>query len=180
MDDRDQELAALKARLAVLEAGGSNGPSAPPPVQPARKPVGCGSVALFATAGALGLMVLVSLVARMDTDKNEPTPLISASCDQDWASKMLTRAQATGIIERMDVKPEGFIAVVNGRLFESLSYSAKEQVAVAIDCQVAGDGKHLSSIHFRRSMHGEDLAEFKAADLLAARQSYAGAGWSRN
>ena len=89
---------------------------------------------------------------------------------------MFDREQDLGLIEHESFDSSGAIIVVNERLWSGLSYDAREQSAVAFDCLIAGDGNHISSIHFRRTTHGDDLDRFDAIDLLKARASYFGPG----
>jgi hypothetical protein len=129
-------------------------------------------LAVFA-AGSLGATVFALRSARS-------LPSVGASgptCDQGWSAGMVEAAQRAGVIEHMDFTRDGFVAVVDGPRFMTLSYPAKEQLAVALDCQIAQDGNHLTAVRFRRDLHGANLAEFRSGDLLRARARYAAADW---
>lgn len=135
-------------------------------------------VAIF----SLAAFVVVSLGATVFVTQNAPVAASTANgnrnCDPAWSGEMVEAAQRAGIIEHMDFTSDGFVAVVNGPRFLTLSYPAKEQIAVALDCQIAGDGNHLTTIRFRRDLHGANLAEFRSGDLLRARARYAAANWT--
>lgn len=170
MSKREDEIAELQARLDALKEGRTA------TLHSGKMPK---SVSRLIIGAAVVFVLAIPVITSLTPDER-PTAANSdnlITCDPIWAGRMVSSAEETGIIERAEATSEGLIAMVDGRLFESLSYPAKEQIAVALDCRIAGDGRHLSSVRFRRSLHGEDLAEFRNVDLLRARTKYAEAGW---
>lgn len=90
-------------------------------------------------------------------------------CDRAWADMIFGQARHYGLVEYSEVTPEGVILVVDRRVFEDTSYSDLTKIAVAVDCAVAGDGKHVNAVRFRTGLHSDDLQGFEAADLVRAR-----------
>lgn len=165
MTDRD-EIEALKARLAELEG-------------PNRKPDRKSRDKVMWLLSAIVLGALVIPVFQFFDDDGLGMAEDTPQCNPDWARAKIADLETRRILEDTQVTSDGLIMLVNERRFAELTYPEKERAAVAIDCVVAGTGKHVSSVNFRTSLRGDDLVRFDGIDLLTARSGYASRGWVR-
>jgi hypothetical protein len=166
MDDKDEEIARLKAALEAKSAG----VVAPAPT-PATKAKKKGGVLVPVLLGFGALVVLANLVPDSE-DAPSPAPEAPAGpCDQTWAEGFYKEAQAKGVVRDADVSRErGMVVIVSARGWERQSLDAQKTLGAAIDCAVAGPGKHLTGIKFRTSLDGSDLMALSATELLSLRR----------
>lgn len=166
MNDRDDEIADLRARLARLEG------STPLPHAKTRPPrawqfvVGVSAVALV---GAL-LLFGRDIPPPSNAGSFEAS---SSQCSETVSNIRVGSAVQSGSVMATEMMDGGLVVVLSGE-GARMSASDLAELAGAYDCGVAGRGRHLTKIMFRRSLNGATVSEFRAADLMRLREDLAG------
>ena len=128
--------------------------------------------------GAIGIAIVYvawsfwTAVVGASRPAERPLASSESECDEIATARVVDAAAASGLVENAAIRDGGLVLVMRRRAFEAMTHRDQARLVVAYDCQIAGDGHHLTRIRIRSSLNGADMAVFESPDLLRLRPEH--------